>query len=67
MNSDLGEKIPFEKVVVCTGGVEFWLTTLLNVVRDTIRNVIAVQCQALADPEYDFITGFVHNCGQVSN
>lgn len=65
MNSDLGEHIPFEKEVVCAGGVEYWLTSLLNMVRETVKNVIALQCQALNDQEYDFITGFVHNCGQV--
>lgn len=65
MNSDLGEKIVFEKSVVCTGGVEIWLNTLLSMVRDTVRNVIALQCQALVDPEYDFIIGFVQSCGQV--
>lgn len=66
MKSDLGEKIYFEKCVVCAGGVEYWLNSLLNTVKETVRNVIAVQCQALADPEYDFITGFVQNCGQAS-
>lgn len=65
MNSDLGEKIVFEKSVACAGGVEIWLNTLLSMVRDTVRNIIAAQCQALADPEYDFITGFVQSCGQV--
>lgn len=65
MNSDLGEKIQFDKNVSCTGGVEFWLNTLLDTVKDTVKNVIAVQAQALVDPEYDFITNFQAYCGQV--
>ncbi|CAG9816206.1 unnamed protein product [Phaedon cochleariae] len=64
MNSDLGEKVPFEKGVQCTGGVEFWLNNLLQMVRDTVKNVIAAQSQCLADPDYDFIAGFVQFCGQ---
>lgn len=66
MKSDLGERIPFEKAVVCVGGVEFWLNSLLSAVKETVKNVIAAQCQSLYDPEYDFIAGFVNNCGQVS-
>lgn len=66
MNSDLGEYIPFEKPVPCTGGVEFWLNSLLQMVRDTVRNVLAAQAQCLSDPEYDFIAGFVQYCGQVN-
>ena len=65
MKSDLGELIPFEKHVVCTGGVEIWLNTLLNTVRDTVKNVIAAMAQALQEPDYDFIKNFVNFCGQV--
>lgn len=65
MKSDLGERIPFEKGVQCSGGVEYWLNNLLQVVRDTIKNVLATQAQCLADPEYDFIAGFQGFCGQV--
>lgn len=65
MNSDLGENIPFEKSVQCTGGVEFWLNNLLQMVRDTVKNVCAAQAQCLNDPEYDFIAGFIQFCGQV--
>lgn len=66
MLSDLGEKVAFEKTVQCTGGVEFWLNTLLSVVKETVRNVIATQAQCLVDPDYDFIKGFTAFCGQVS-
>ncbi|XP_072395911.1 dynein axonemal heavy chain 8 [Diabrotica undecimpunctata] len=64
MNSDLGEKILFEKTVTCQGGVEIWLNHLLNAIRDTVKNVCATQAQCFNDPEYDFISGFVHFCGQ---
>ncbi|CAG9764101.1 unnamed protein product [Ceutorhynchus assimilis] len=64
MNSNLGEKVVFEKSVVCAGGVEFWLNNLLATVRDTVKGVIAAQAQCFVDPEYDFITGFVAFCGQ---
>lgn len=65
MMSNLGEKIPFEKPVMCTGGVEIWLNSLLMAVKDTVKNVIAAMAQCLVDPEYDFIKGFVSFCGQV--
>lgn len=65
MGSANGERIPFEKKVHCTGGVEFWLNSLLAMVRDTVKNVIANQAQALADPEYDFIKGMPNYPGQV--
>lgn len=64
MLSDLGEKVPLEKAVQCAGGVEFWLNTLLNVVKETVRNVVAAQAQCLVDPDYDFINGFINFCGQ---
>ncbi|KAJ8937279.1 hypothetical protein NQ314_011967 [Rhamnusium bicolor] len=65
MKSDLGERVAFEKGVQCTGGVEFWLNNLLQMVRDTVKNVIAVQSQCFVDPDYDFIVGFQPFCGQV--
>ncbi|KAK5645861.1 hypothetical protein RI129_004325 [Pyrocoelia pectoralis] len=64
MLSDLGELIPFDKPVNCTGGVEVWINKLLDTVRDTVRNVIAVQAQCFVDPDYNFIQGFVASCGQ---
>nr|CAI5817756.1 unnamed protein product [Callosobruchus analis] len=64
MNSDLGEKVVFEKGVVCAGGVEFWLNSLLQMVKDTVKNVIAAMAQCFNDPDYDFIAGFVAFCGQ---
>ncbi|KAB0796033.1 hypothetical protein PPYR_10094 [Photinus pyralis] len=64
MSSDLGEVVPFDKPVNCVGGVEIWLNKLLGTVRDTVRNVIAVQAQCFVNPDYDFIKGFVEFCGQ---
>ncbi|XP_076264862.1 dynein heavy chain 8, axonemal kl-3 [Rhynchophorus ferrugineus] len=64
MKSNLGEKVLFEKPVVCQGGVEFWLNSLLSMVRETVKGVIAAQAQCLVDPDYDFIAGFVTFCGQ---
>lgn len=66
MNSANGEKVQFDKPVHCSGGVEKWLNSLLNMVRDTVKTVIAVQCQCFKEPDYDFIAGFVAFCGQVS-
>lgn len=65
MKSDLGERVPFEKPVVCGGGVEIWLNSLLETVKDTVKNVVAAQAQLLHDPDYDFVSGFVQFCGQV--
>ncbi|KAK4886462.1 hypothetical protein RN001_002733 [Aquatica leii] len=64
MMSDLGEIVPFDKSVNCTGGVEIWVNKLLETVRSTVRNVIAVQSQCFVDPNYNFIEGFVSSCGQ---
>lgn len=65
MLSDLGEKVPFEKTVQATGGVEIWLNNLLSSVRETVKNMIAQMAQALKDPEYNFIVGFQTFSGQV--
>ncbi|XP_022920277.2 dynein axonemal heavy chain 8 [Onthophagus taurus] len=64
MIAAVGERIPFEKPVVCQGGVEIWLNSLLNAVKDTVRTVIALMSQCIADPDYDFIKGFIGFCGQ---
>ncbi|KAJ3662197.1 hypothetical protein Zmor_006553 [Zophobas morio] len=64
MLSDLGESVNFEKPVVCAGGVEIWLNTLLEMVKETVKTVIAGQAQLLSDPEYDFIQGFIPLCAQ---
>lgn len=65
MMSDLGETVNFEKPVQCIGGVELWLNSLLEMVKETVKTVIAAHAQLLTDPEYDFIQGFIPFCAQV--
>ncbi|XP_072937033.1 dynein axonemal heavy chain 8 [Epargyreus clarus] len=65
MNSDNGETIPLERPVTCIGGVEIWLNSLLDAMKDTVRNIIASISQTMAgDPEFEFLTGFWHFPGQ---
>lgn len=66
MMSDLKETVNFEKPVQCVGGVELWLNSLLEMVRETVKTVIASHAQLLADPDYDFIQGFLPFCAQVN-
>ncbi|KAH9641787.1 hypothetical protein HF086_003913 [Spodoptera exigua] len=65
LNSDNGETIPLEKPVACLGGVENWLNKLLDMMKETIKNIIANIAQTMAeDPEFDFIVGFWNFPGQ---
>ncbi|CAK1540075.1 unnamed protein product [Leptosia nina] len=65
MNSDNGENIPLDRPVTCIGGVEIWLNTLLDTMKDTVRNFIANIAQTMAgDPEFEFLSGFWHFPGQ---
>ncbi|KAJ0182474.1 hypothetical protein K1T71_001843 [Dendrolimus kikuchii] len=65
MNSDNGETIPLDKPVVCIGGVEIWLNTLLDTMKDTVRGVIANISQTMSgDPEFEFLVGFWNFPGQ---
>ncbi|XP_045497912.1 dynein axonemal heavy chain 8 [Colias croceus] len=65
MNSDNGETIPLDRPVTCIGGVEIWLNTLLDTMKDTVRNFIANIAQTMAgDPEFEFLSGFWHFPGQ---
>ncbi|XP_022821404.1 dynein heavy chain 8, axonemal-like [Spodoptera litura] len=65
INSDNGETIPLEKPVACLGGVENWLNTLLDMMKETVRNVIANIAQTMAgDPEFEFLVGFWNFPGQ---
>ncbi|CAG9855812.1 unnamed protein product [Phyllotreta striolata] len=66
MRSANGEVVPLDKPVQCTGGVEKWLGSLLAMVKETVKTVIAIQCQCFKDPDYDFIGGFMQFCGQAS-
>ncbi|KAI8438603.1 hypothetical protein MSG28_011048 [Choristoneura fumiferana] len=65
MNSPNGESIPFDRPVVCMGGVEIWLNDLLDDMHDTVRNMIASIAQTMAgDPEFEFLVGFWSFPGQ---
>ncbi|KAI8438606.1 hypothetical protein MSG28_011048 [Choristoneura fumiferana] len=67
MNSPNGESIPFDRPVVCMGGVEIWLNDLLDDMHDTVRNMIASIAQTMAgDPEFEFLVGFWSFPGQAS-
>lgn len=65
MKSNLGELVIFEKPVAALGSVEMWLNSLLFVVKDTVKTVLAAMAQNFVDPEYEFIKGFTGYCGQV--
>lgn len=67
MKSDLGEVVQFERPVVATGSVEIWLNSLLAMVKETVKTVLASMAQNFVDPEYDFIKGFLGYCGQVNS
>lgn len=66
MKSDLGEVVQFERPVAATGSVEIWLNSLLTMVKETVKTVLASMAQNFVDPEYDFIKGFLGCCGQVN-
>lgn len=66
MKSDLGEVVQFERTVSATGSVELWLNSLLTMVKETVKTVLASMAQNVVDPEYDFIKGFLGYCGQVN-
>jgi dynein heavy chain, axonemal len=59
-----GESVPLEKPVVCNGGVENWLGRLLASMQESIKGVLALMAQQLADPEFDFLVEFPTFCGQ---
>ncbi|CAB3256562.1 unnamed protein product [Arctia plantaginis] len=67
MNSSNGESIHLEKAVICIGGVEHWLNTLLESMQETVKNVIANIAQTMiGDPEFEFLVGFKHFAGQAA-
>lgn len=49
------EKVVFEKPVVCTGGVENWLNSLLRMHQQSMGAVIAQGLQALVEPGTDLL------------
>lgn len=55
MYSREGEKVLMEKDVICSGGVENWLNTLLAVHQFSVGSVISQGLQALTYEEFDVI------------
>lgn len=56
MYSRENEKIVLEKEVVCTGGVENWLNTLLMMHRQSVGAVISLGLQSFRTPEFDILS-----------
>ncbi|XP_050440010.1 dynein axonemal heavy chain 5-like [Adelges cooleyi] len=56
ISSREGESIPLEHPVVCVGGVENWLTTLLNEARTSVNQVIANVATYMTDPSFSLLT-----------
>ncbi|XP_076759064.1 dynein heavy chain 8, axonemal kl-3 [Xylocopa sonorina] len=55
MYSREGERVLLEKDVVCTGGVENWLNTLLSVHQFSMGSVISQGLQTFANEDFDII------------
>ncbi|XP_068084800.1 dynein axonemal heavy chain 8 [Anabrus simplex] len=49
------ETISLEKDVLCVGGVENWLGTLLNVQQASLAGIIALAAAYIIDPEFDVL------------
>lgn len=56
MYSRENEKVILEKDVICTGGVENWLNTLLIVHQFSVGSVISQGLMTLASEDFDLIT-----------
>lgn len=56
MYSRENEKVILEKDVICTGGVENWLNTLLIVHQFSVGSVISQGLVTLASEDFDLIT-----------
>ncbi|CAK9824517.1 Dynein axonemal heavy chain 8 [Anthophora retusa] len=55
MYSRENEKVVLDKEILCTGGVENWLNTLLLVHQSSVGSVISQGMQTLANEEFDII------------
>lgn len=67
MHSREDEKIVLEKEVVCTGGVENWLNTLLTVHRQSVGAAISSGLQSLYTAELDILSLIENSVLQVSD
>lgn len=55
MYSRENEKVALEKEVICTGGVENWLNTLLSIHQMSVGSVISQGLQTLGTEEFNLI------------
>lgn len=55
-----------ENTVVCLGGVEIWLNSLLEVMQLTMQTILGRVADSLSSSDYDFISDFHYMPGQVS-
>ncbi|XP_026831330.1 dynein heavy chain 8, axonemal [Ooceraea biroi] len=56
MYSRENEKIELEKSVICVGGMENWVNTLLTVHQQSVGAVISLGLQSLRTPEFDILS-----------
>ena len=56
MYSRENEKIVLEKEVICTGGVENWLNSLLKTHQQSVGAVISQGLQQLVNPEVEVLS-----------
>lgn len=55
MYSRENEKVVLEKDVICTGGVETWLNTLLSVHQYSVGSAISQGLQTFTSEEFDIM------------
>lgn len=67
MYSREAEKIVLEKEVVCTGGVENWLNSLLKMHQQSVGAVISQGLQQLASPETEILNLIDNSVLQVTS
>lgn len=67
MYSREGEEIVFEKEVVCTGGVENWLNTLLIIHQQSVGDAISLGLQSFRTPEFDILSLIENSVLQVKS
>uniref|UniRef100_A0A336MB49 CSON013031 protein n=1 Tax=Culicoides sonorensis TaxID=179676 RepID=A0A336MB49_CULSO len=61
-----GERVPLEKPVFCSGGVEIWLGRLLTSIQETIKDILSKTAHKLADSDFNFIAEINLLPGQAS-
>jgi len=56
MHSREDEMIELDVPVICTGGVENWLNTLLEIHQQSVGAVIALGLQTMSEPDFDILS-----------